>query len=380
MSDLNNKKIVLVDCRFVGGGSALGRYAEELVLNLIDVSQSLVVKPILNKSNKKNIPEKLKNASPLWVDIPHYSLKEQFDFLKILKKEKPDLIHYTHFNGPLFSPKPFIVTIHDLTLHKFKEPGHSSLKRAFYIFLINFLSRRASHIIASSNYTKKDVEKFLKILPGKISVVYLGIENKFTPQPEKKIEEFRDKFDLHSPFIMYAGQWKPHKNLLRLFEAFAILKKEYHIEEKLVLVGKVDERYPAIPEKVKELGIASEVRFLGFLEDNLLPLAYSSASLYVIPSLNEGFGFPPLEAMACGTPVAASMASCLPEILDDAVVYFDPYDVKDMAVKINLALKNEKLRKVLRERGLKWVKKYNWKKTAEETLRIYENILTRNNL
>ncbi len=368
-------KTVLVDARFVGSGSALGRYAEQLLLHLLSLSSSFKIRPILNPRLKNRIPPRLLQASPVWAAIPHYSFKEQLDFTYILRRAKPDLIHFTHFNAPIFAPRPFVVTIHDLTISKFRDKTHTPLKRWAYQFLLKRIARAAQHIIAISQATALDVEQILGIPEGKISTIYLGIESKFRPQSEEAILELKKKYRLSGPFILYAGQWRPHKNLLRLFEAFAILKREYRIEEKLVLIGPKDPRYPEVPEKVKELGLEKEIRFLGFVEEEFLPAIYSAASLLVMPSLAEGFGFPPLEAMACGTPVAASFIACLRETLDDAAQFFDPYDVRDIAVKIHSALTNQKLRALLKERGRKWVKRYQWQKTAQKTLLVYQNVI-----
>ena len=368
-------KKVLIDCRFIGSDSALGRYAQQLFLNLKDLASSFSFRPILNENLKDKIPLKLIESEPVWTDIPHYSFSEQLNLPQILKKEKPDLIHFTHFNFPLFSPKPFLVTVHDLTISKFKDKTHKFFKTLAYSVLLKQVVKKSNHIIVDSKTTKKDLIKTLKVPEGKVSVIYLGIEKKFRPQPEEKNKKVIKKYNLNSPFLLYSGQWRPHKNLIRLIQAFSILKKEYHIDEKLVLVGKEDPRYPEIKELVGKLGLEQEVLFLGFIDEDNLPAIYSLANLYVIPSLAEGFGFPPLEAMACGTPVASSLASCMPEVLDDSVVFFDPYDVRDMASKIYLALTNNKLRQVLVQRGFKWVKRYDWRKTAEKTLMIYENVL-----
>lgn len=372
------KKTVLVDARFVGSGSALGRYAENLLKHLLQLRLPFHIRPVLTTSYRANIPSELKEADPLWTEIPHYTFSEQLDLPYQLRQARPALIHYTHFNAPLFSPRPFLVTIHDLTITKFRDPTHSLVRRASYHLLLRFLAKKASHLIAVSNATKDDIVKILKVPEGKVSVIYEGVEEKFRPQPEEAQLRFREKFRLYEPYILYVGQWRPHKNLPRLIEAFNYLKRDYRIEEKLVFIGKKDPRYPEVPAKVKELGLEKEVRFLGFVEEEWLPCAYSSASLLVMPSLAEGFGFPPPEALACGTPVAASFIACLREVLDECAVFFDPYDPRDMAVKIYSALTNQKLRQILSARGRKWVKRYRWRKTAELTAKVYEEILAEN--
>ncbi|MDD3773962.1 MAG: glycosyltransferase family 1 protein [Patescibacteria group bacterium] len=371
----NSKSKIIIDARFVGSGSALGRYSEQLLINLLPLSDDFEIRSILHQAYKKDIPAILKKNNPIWVGIDHYSIAEQTKLLWILKKEKADLIHYTHFNAPIFSPRPFVMTMHDLTISRFRDKNQTFIERAAYNFLLKQVAKKADHFIAISNATKKDLEKFLNVNKNKVSVIYEGIENKFRPEKPEIISKFKQAYKIDFPYVMYAGQWRPHKNLINLFEAFAILKKEYHIPEKLVLFGKLDSRYPEIPAKIKELNLEKEIILLGFIPDDLLPAAYSGANLYVIPSLAEGFGFPPLEAAACGTPVASSLISCMPEVLGEAAVFFDPYDPRDIAVKINSALTNQKLREVLIERGFNRVKRYNWEKTAEETLRVYENIL-----
>jgi len=370
-----NKQKILIDCRFVGGGSALGRYAEQLFINLLKLDSNFEFSPILLENYKKDIPKIIKKSNPLWTDIKHYSLSEQTKLPKLIREQNPDLIHYTHFNVPIFSEKPFVTTILDLTISRFKDKNQSFVEIMAYNFLLKQVAKRANHLITSSKETASDIRKYLKVTQAKTSVVYLGIEEKFKPQSEEKIAAFKKEYKIDYPYIMYAGQWRPHKNLLRLFKAFRMLKKNYGTKQKLVLFGKPDSRYPEIPQTIKALGLENEIIVLGFIPDDLLPAAYSGADLYVIPSLAEGFGFPPLEAMACATPVASSLISCMPEILDEAAVFFDPYDYADMAVKINTALTNQKLRSVLIQRGAHLVKKYTWQKTAENTLRIYQNVL-----
>ena len=193
------KQKIIIDARFVGSGSALGRYAEQLLVNLLKLDHNFEIRPILNKSLKDNIGEDLKKANPIWTDINHYSLLEQTRLPQIIKKERPNLIHYTHFNAPIFSPKPFIVTIHDLTISRFRDKNQSGFERAAYNFLLSQVAKKASHFIAISNATKKDLEKILHIKSAKISTIYEGIEAKFQPQSPEVVAKFKQayKLDFH---------------------------------------------------------------------------------------------------------------------------------------------------------------------------------------
>ena len=176
-------------------------------------------------------------------------------------------------------------------------------------------------------------------------------------------------------YLLYAGVWCRHKNVLGLISAFKLLKNKYNVKQKLVLLGEEDKNYQVVNRTIEELGLAEDIIRPGFLPFKDLPAIFAGASVYVLPSFREGFGLTPLEAMSQGTPVVASKATCLPEILEDAAIYFNPHDYQDMADKIYRLLTDNNLRNSLISRGQAITSRYSWHESAKQTLRVYESIL-----
>jgi glycosyltransferase involved in cell wall biosynthesis len=310
------------------------------------------------------------------VDQKHYSLGEQTKLLKLLNELKPDLVHFPHFNHPILYKGRFVVTIHDLTLSQFAE-RRGFLRRQFYKYVISHAAKKAEKILTVSEYVKRDLSREFSLAPDKIVVAYNGIDKRFkkitSPQALKKGE----KYSLKKPYLLSVGQWRSHKNLPRLAEAFSqiVQDKKWASKIDLVFAGRIDPKYPQIVEKVKELGISDLVKFTGFVDDDDLPIIYNNALIFAFPSLSEGFGLPALEAQACGLPVVASDRTCLPEILGKGAVYFNPECVDEMAKKIKQVLEDEKLKDELIEKGQENTKRFSWKESAQKTLEVYREIL-----
>ncbi|MBU4082610.1 glycosyltransferase family 4 protein [Patescibacteria group bacterium] len=364
-----------IDARFYGPKQkGLGRYVQKLVENLEreDVINKYFV--FLRRENWDEYYPKNPNFKKVLADCRWYGFKEQFLMPWKIWREKADLTHYPHFNVPIFAPKPFVVTIHDLILKRFPTRRASTLgffsywfKNFAYHFVISLALRRAKKIIAISNYTKKDILKYFKVSPEKIEVVYEGgvIQTGAAPESGGLPPNIQSPSNIPNPYLLYVGNAYPHKNLERLILAFAKIK---HSDLRLVLVGEMDYFYQRLQ---KEFSHVQGLVFTDFVSDSDLEVLYRGASLYVFPSLCEGFGLPPLEAMSYGLPVVSSNATCLPEILGDAAVYFNSENIDEMAEKIKEVLDNEALRKDLILKGYKRVKKYDWIKMARETMRVY---------
>lgn len=367
-----------IDCRMYSVNfTGIGRYVYELIKRL----------PELDGGKNEyflffNSPEYQSFKSPsqhfhkILVNTPHYSLKEQTAYLKILNSYKLDLMHFTHFNAPIFYKRPFIVTIHDLTLSFY--PGkkmRSWYHRLAYHFTIKHAIKDSRHVIAVSNNTKKDIKKLFPIKDDKISVIYEGVNREFFERAlEKEKSLILEKYNIKTPFFLYTGVWRDHKNLARLIKAFYLLKQEHHIKAQLVITGKPNPYYPEVQNAVDELGLRGDVVFPGMVPENNLVALYQSADLYVFPSLYEGFGLSLLEAMSCSLPVVASNAASIPEICGpDNAVLFNPLDEKDMAKKIYQVYSNADLQTKLKKRGLERVKEFSWLKMAEETHKIHLN-------
>lgn len=368
-----------IDARFFGSvGKGLGRYTQKLIENLEKVDNENHYFIFLRRENWEEYQPRNEKFQKILADIPWYSLREQIFLPRLFKKHNLDLLHFPHFNIPIFYKGKFVVTIHDLILLHYPTRRASALspfvyflKKLAYHTVIRHAVKKSEMIIAVSEHTKKDIGKFFGVASEKVQVVYEagGIANSLPESPPKDILK---KYGIIKPYILYVGNAYPHKNLERLVLVFReIAKKHPHLH--LVLVGKEDYFYRRLKKYVSENFVKSVI-FAGFVPDEHLSTVYREALLYVFPSLCEGFGLPPLEAMARDVPVASSNASCLPEILGKAVVYFDPKGMTEMAETIERAITNEELRKELIEKGRQQIKKYSWERMARETLKIYHSV------
>ncbi|MBU1083343.1 glycosyltransferase family 4 protein [Patescibacteria group bacterium] len=368
-----------IDTRLLGTAQAagIGRYTEELVRHLLKYDNKNEYY-LFTTTATTELPVYAPNLNQVKVNFPHYSFREQLLYPSILQRAKLDLIHYTNFNSPiLFSGAPSVVTVHDLTLWFFAGRKHKGwLQRFAYKLDIQKTCQKAKHIIAVSLATKKDIIKYLGIEDQKISVIHLAPAKEYKPSVDPvKLESLKRKFNINKSYLIYVGQWREHKNIIRLMRAFSLFKRRYGLDYQLVLVGKTDKTYTALPAIIKELNLANDVVMTGYVPDADLPCLYSSAELFVFPSLYEGFGLPPLEAMACGTPVVASNVSSLPEVLGDAARYFDPLDIEAMAKTMAEVAKSFSLKHQMKLKGLNWVKRYSFDTMAKATFDIYQQVL-----
>ncbi len=367
-----------IDARFFGPvGKGLGRYVERLVENLEKIDQTNEYIIFLRKENWDYYTPKVSNFKKVLADYRWYSLVEQVAIPWLIWREKLDLVHFPHFNIPIFCPTKFVVTIHDLILLQFPTPRATTLgpllykiKYLAYRIVIGFGLWRAKKIITVSECTKKELINYFKVKPEKIVVTYEacdGVEYGQLGIPDKDVLK---KHKIVKPYLLYVGNAYPHKNLESLIEVFGNLNLDYQ----LVLVGREDYFYERLKREIVDLKIKNKIVFTRFVSEKELADLYRNASLYVFPSFVEGFGLPGLEAMSYGLPVVASNSSCLPEIYGEAAVYFDPKSHQDMAEKIKKVLFDQTLRKELISKGLEQVKKYSWQKCAEQTLSVYNSI------
>jgi len=296
-------------------------------------------------------------------------LIEAYRLSRIVQGQR-DIVHLPnqHFaRYALFLKNPFIVTVHDLVRCCFGFTRETIIEKILIKLDIRYI-KRASHIIAVSQHTKNDLIKYLKIPDNRISVVYNGVDhNIFKPYNIKLLDK---------PYILYVGSERPRKNLGRLFEAFAKLKKEFP-ELKLLKVGASgrSEKYRRDTiKKLDSLKITQDIIFVDHLSELDLAHYYSSATLLAYPSLYEGFGLPPLEAMACGCPVITSNTSSLPEVVGEAGIMVNPYDTNSLVQAMRRVLTDDKLRDDMVRKGLEQSKRFSWEKTARQTLEVYEKV------
>jgi len=368
-----------IDCRMYSTRfTGIGRYVFELTENLfrLDAQNEYVL--FFNEPEYGQFTPPRGNIKKVAVNAPHYSFSEQVKFFRILYREKIDVMHFTHFNAPIFYRKPSVVTIHDLTLSFY--PGkkmNNPLHHAAYNITLKSAINNAKKVIAVSRHTKKDLQNLFRIPEEKIQVIYEGVDENFQPLKNEHLNlTVQTKYGIRPPYILYTGVWRSHKNLPNLIKSFSILKKDYLFDGSLVITGRHDPLYaPEIFQLTSSLGLDRDVIFTGMVPDSDLLSLYAGASVYAFPSLYEGFGLSPLEAMQCGIPVAASNASCIPEICGkENALYFDPLNPDDIAEKQNTILIDSSVRNTLIKNGHNHVKKFSWEKMAEETLFIYKQL------
>ena len=360
--------------------TGIGRYTAELVKNLENNPKATSHEFVLffNEPEFSKFKSKQPNFKSILVDAPHYSLKEQTQFLKILNEQKLDLMHFTHFNAPIRYKKPFIVTIHDLTHTLFPGRKMRALPyRLAYRKVIKNAVKKAKHIIAVSENTKRDLTRIHKIKPDKITTIYEGANKEFHQLKAEELTKYKKtiqaKYGISQPFLLYTGVHRYHKNLPRLIKAFSLIAHKQK-DLNLVITGKPDPLYPEAEQARKQFHLEKRIHLTGLVPEDELIALYNLAEAYVFPSLYEGFGLPVLEAFSCGTPVIASNVSSIPEIAGRAALFFDPEDPKDIAEKIQKLLKDHSLKNDLIQKGLSRVKAFSWQKMAKEILSLYNQI------
>jgi glycosyltransferase involved in cell wall biosynthesis len=291
-----------------------------------------------------------------------------------MARRPPDLLFIPAHVLPIVHPRRSVVTVHDLG-YLFYPEAHRLLDRLYLDLSTRYNARAASHLIADSSATKRDLIERYGIKPDKITVVYPGYdEATFQPvKDEAAIEAVKARYGIAGDYILFVGTLQPRKNLARLIEAFADCRLPI-ADCRLVIAGKKGWLYEEIFQQVEELGLEGSVVFTDYVPEGDLPALLSGARLFVFPSLYEGFGLPVLEAMACGTPVVCSSASSLPEVVGDAAVLVDPMDVKGLAMAIERVLGDEELRAKLIEHGFEQAKKFSWERCARETLDVLESV------
>jgi glycosyltransferase involved in cell wall biosynthesis len=387
-----------IDARFYGPvGKGLGRYTQEVVDNIIKINNvedgdgfEFVI--FLSPDNYDELIVGDLRIKKVMLNIRWYSWREQIFMPFYIWREKLDLIHFPHFNVPIFTPVKFVLTLHDLILTHFPTVRATTkhifiyhLKNLAYRLVTKMAVKRAEKIITVSEFTKKDIIYNFKIAAEKIIVTYEGVANLahgrdslFVAKLDSR--EMLNKYHINENFLLYVGNAYPHKNLETLISVFGRLHS-LRPEMKLVLVGKEDYFYDRIHNYASSLNlwqkenVNSPIVFAGYVPDSQLEIMYQEAKAYVFPSLYEGFGLPPLEAMAKGCPVVSSDRASLPEILGTAAVYFNPEDEDDMFSKINNVLDSRAFREELKLKGVEQSKKYSWWECANKTLDVYKQIL-----
>jgi glycosyltransferase involved in cell wall biosynthesis len=322
------------------------------------------------------------NFSHLPYALSESSPRNLWEFSTTLRRAGCDLVHVPHLVGmPQRFPCRYVVTVHDLLAYVASAQGGSGWRRALNLRLTRRLLRRASRVLAVSNFTKNEIARYFEIAAEKIEVVHNAIDERFQRGHASDADRrfIAERYQVQHPFLLYAGNIKPHKNVVRIIEAFSALKGELAKEEKfqdlkLIIIGDELSQHPDLRRTVIRSGVQNDVRFLGFVPIEVLRIFYDAAKIFVFPSLYEGFGLPPLEAMAHGTPVVTSNSSSLPEVVGNAAVLVNPENVFEIRNALQRVLLDQELRERLKQRGYEQAQRYSWELSARRILQVYEEV------
>ena len=335
-------------------------------------------------------PAKVKEIGPLPPNFhavplaePEHSLKSFREFRTIVKRLECHLVHIPNlFSVPRALPCPYVMTVHDMLEHLSRGRQQTGFRGSLHFQLTKQVLRGAARIFAVSNFTKLEMEKLFGISPGRIEVIYNAIDERFlhghaTAADRQLIAE---RYQVTYPFLLYAGRISPHKNVVRMIEAFSALKTELEKDQvlpdlKLIIIGDDVSGNPDLRRTVIRSGVQNDVRFLGFVPIEVLRTFYDAAKIFVFPSLYEGFGLPPLEAMAHGTPVVTSNVSSLPEVVGNAAVLVHPENVFEIMRALHRVLLDQPLREKMKERSYRQAEKFSWEKSVRRILDAYHEVV-----
>ena len=312
------------------------------------------------------------------------TLKGYFECRTILKRLHCDLVHIPHlFWLPRSLPCPYVMTVHDVVEHMYRAHDRSDLRRSLHFHFTRRVLKGASRILAVSKFTKNEIEKLFGIPGSHIEVVYNAIDERFLRGHASEADQqvLAERYLVTYPYLLYAGRISPHKNLVRIIEAFSALKTELEKDArypdlKLIIIGDELSKNPDLRRTVIRSGVQNDVRFMGFVPIEMLRVFYDAAKIFVFPSLYEGFGLPPLEAMAHGTPVVTSNTSSLPEVVGNAAVLVNPENVFEIMRALHRVLLDQSIRDKIKQRGYEQGKKFSWDASARRILEVYAEVAT----
>jgi glycosyltransferase involved in cell wall biosynthesis len=371
-------KKIGIDARMLGKGHGLGRYVEQLLRGIGQYGgEHQYVVFVLNAECKMQNVELLSKFEIVETNVVWYSMEEQVKFSSIIKKQNIDLMHFPHWNIPLLYNDPYIVTIHDLTMYHYPRleatthgPVLYWVKDMAHRLVVKHAVERAKHIITTSEFTKQDIRQALGVPLEKMTTVYQGVGISDQKSGNSGID-IKSRFGITKPYVLYVGAAYPHKNMDGLLSAWELFCEKYGDGYQLVLAGKDSVFYQKLLEQYDHLISRSSVVFTNFVTDEELAVLYKNARTFVFPSLYEGFGIPPLEAIQYSVPVVASNASCLPEVLGEGAYYVDPKSSEAIVDGLYLVCTNEDVRYVLKQQGREELKRYSSESFAKQTISLY---------
>ena len=314
---------------------------------------------------------------------PDRTVQGYREFRAALKRQPCDLVHIPNlYSVPRFLPCPYVMTVHDMLEHMSRARQQNGFWGAWHIQMTRRVLRGAARIFAVSNFTRTEIEKIFGIASARIDVVYNAIDERFLHGHASAADRelIAQRYQVNYPFLLYAGRISPHKNVVRMIEAFSALKTELDKDQlypdlKLIIIGDDLSGNPDLRRTVVRSGVQNDVRFLGFVPIEVLRIFYDEAKIFVFPSLYEGFGLPPLEAMAHGTPVVTSNVSSLPEVVGNAAVLVNPENVFEIMRALHRVLTDRALRGRMKERGYQQSTRFSWEISVRRVLDVYQQVV-----
>ncbi|MEY7999350.1 glycosyltransferase family 4 protein [Clostridium sp. Mt-5] len=368
---------IAVDARGINWykGTGIGTYTEKILKFMIKNHMENFYNIYWSGNNYKNFRQD--NTKIIMASKRQHRFFEQYYFPTNLKKETVDIYHIPQ-NGIGISENiscKKIVTIHDLIPYVLPETVGKGYLGKFLKEMPNIINL-ADGIITVSNCSKKDILKFFPIDENKIFITPLAADDKYKPLEKDKCKHaIKIKYNIENPFILYIGGFSPRKNVSSLITAFSKVHKNLDRNYDLIIVGSNKDDLDMLKNLSTDLNIKENVKFTGFVEEKMLPVFYNACDTFIYPSLYEGFGLPPLEAMSCGTPVITSDVSSIPEVVGDGGILINPFDIKSLMYSIEALLNDESIREELSLKALKQASKFSWEKTSENTINAYNKIL-----
>ncbi|MCH8049732.1 glycosyltransferase family 4 protein [Patescibacteria group bacterium] len=354
------------------GWTGIGTYLRNLLSRFPSLDSTAQFTVITNPSEKQTLPSGIQSAEMKWY-APVYSLREQLMLPSQFREA--DIVHFPHFTVPLAFRRAYVVTLHDLVYFLFRNACPHRVGYWYARAMYPAVARRARLVITDSFFSSDEILRSLPIQKERIRVIYPGVDTEhFQPQSPEAIGVVLQKYGITRQYLLYVGNHQPRKNILRLMEAFAHMGQRRNYQ--LVIGGPRDPRRVELEDGIHRLGLQSEVILTDLIPLEDLPALYSGASCFVFPSLYEGFGFPVLESMACGTPVVTSDRASLPEVVGDAGILVDPNDPQSLRVTIERVIESRTLQEELRERGMVRARQFSWETTAKQTLDVYYEALS----
>jgi glycosyltransferase involved in cell wall biosynthesis len=356
----------------------IGTYVRNLVRHLALIDRETSYFLLCDKVDAPTLRDLADNFTPVVESAAGYGLREHVSIPAQLRRLGAHLFHSPHYVLPLLCRTPAVVTVHDCIHLLFPEYLPSRFAFTYARHMMGSAIRRSAMVLTVSEASRRDILRFYPDAdPEKLRVVPNAIDPALLEDPgEEEKERVRERYRIRERFVLYAGNIKPHKNLERLIAAFGRLRQRPGFDDvKLLIIGDEVNRYPSLRRAVEAAGVRQDVRFFGFVPDRTLAALYRMAAAFAFPSLYEGFGLPPLEAMACGTPVLTSQVSSLPEVVGDAALLVDPTDVAQIAHGLERLLSDRPLRAELTARGRMRARSFSWERSVRAIHEGYMRIL-----